>query len=332
VLILGMVGLAAGVWAGAWSVVRANSRAAREWHRVTGTVTSVANSLGPIVQVEQGIEFTAPIVQAEGPSPYRPDERILEMESNEGLRRFRLVEFLVDPVTKRARVAGGVSFSPFLLVLLGLVYLVLAVAFFLVTLTSVTFQGTTLPATVPGEWIYYQTPPWHEPAVVSARFGAWPALRLGLGAAICVFGLVMLWTSDRSGLATRVGVGSMALFAAGVVSVYALDRATYRIEADSTGLRESSAAGWKMTPWGALCGAVEETAYYSAQRSRRSIPMLDHVTRRVYFTDDQRQEVVSIDDRLVPAQGKALLAHVLSRTGLQPEKRERQQLQLNYRQ
>ena len=49
---------------------------------------------------------------------------------------------------------------------------------------------------------------------------------------------------------------------------------------------------------------------------------LDHIDHRVYFTDDQGEEVVSIDDKLVAEQGKALLAHVLGRTGLQPQKRE----------
>jgi hypothetical protein len=49
---------------------------------------------------------------------------------------------------------------------------------------------------------------------------------------------------------------------------------------------------------------------------------LDNVDNRVYFTDDQGEEVVSIDDKLVPEQAQALLTHVLGRTGLKPEKRE----------
>jgi hypothetical protein len=169
----------------------------------------------------------------------------------------------------------------------------------------------------------FQAPPWHEPAVVSARSGVWPAFEYGLGAAVAVFGFVMLWISrDEGSLLSRVGLGSVVLFVAGVFTVCALHRATYRIEADSTGLRESSAFGWKMTPWQALRGAVDETVYYYMGGSGRRSPMRYH-THRVYFTDGQGEEVVSIDDKLVPEQAKALLAHVLGRTGLQPEKRER---------
>jgi hypothetical protein len=77
-----------------------------------------------------------------------------------------------------------------------------------------------------------------------------------------------------------------------------------------------------MTPWPALRGAVDETVYYYMGGSGRRSPMRYH-THRVYFTDDQGEEVVSIDDKLVAEQAKALVAHVLGRTGLQPEKRER---------
>ncbi|MBZ5514981.1 MAG: hypothetical protein LAN62_09085 [Acidobacteriia bacterium] len=313
-----------------WSAVRAKSRAEREWHRVTGTVIGLANSMRPDVKVEKGIELTPP--PAEGAPPYDSDERRLEMESDEGLRRFHRYEFLVDPVTKRARVAGA-GFSPFLLALLGLVYLGLAGAFFLLTMNRLTYDGVTLPVTPPGKWMYFQAPPWHEPAVVSARSIAWPVLERGLGAAMAVFGFVMLWSSRGETLLSRVGLGSVTLFVAGVFTVCALDRAAYRIEADSTGLRESSVLGWKMTPWTALRGAVEETVYYYARgSSSRSSSMLDHVTHRVSLTDDQGHEVVSIDDNLVPEQGKALVAHVLSRTGLQPEKRERERKMFSYRQ
>jgi hypothetical protein len=239
------------------------------------------------------------------------------------LRRFHRYEFLVDPITKRARVAG-VGFSPFLLVLLGLVYLGLAGAFYHVTSNSMTSGGVTLAESRPGEWVHFQAPPWHEPAVVSARFGAWPPLKWALGAAILVLGVVMQWTSRAGTLLSRVGLGSVALFVAGALTVCALDRATYRIEADSRGLRESSAVAWRMTPWEALRGAVDETVHHYLGRSwsGRSILRLDYPTHRVYFTDDQGEEVVSIDDDLVSEQGKALLEHVLGRTGLQPEKRE----------
>jgi hypothetical protein len=318
VLILGMVGLAVGVWVKTWSAVQAKSRAEREWHRVTGTVVGLANSMRPDVKVEQWIEFMAP--PAVGDSA---DERRLEMESDEGLRRFHRYEFLVDPVTKRARVAG-VGYSPFLLALLGLVYLGLAVGFYHVTSNSTTYHGGTLPVSPPGEWVHFQAPPWHEPAVVSAKSSAWPALKWGLGAAILVIGVAMQWTSRTGTLLSRVGLGSVALFVAGVLSVCALDRATYRIEADSMGLRESSAVCWRMTPWPVLRGAVEETVHHYSGGSwgGRSTLKLDYPTHRVYFTDDQGEEVVSIGDDLVPEQGKALLAHVLGRTGLQPEKRE----------
>ncbi len=348
ILILGIVALAAGVWWAARSIVRTNWRARREWHRIAGKITSVANPLRPIVKVEQGIEFTAPIIQTNGPSPYEPDERVLDMESDEGLRwGFKRVEFLIDPVTKRARVAGGVDFSPFLLALLGVVYLALAGAFYLVTNPSppppeewassdARRVRPDLPAdlfTQPSsEWNYYQTPPWTEPALVSAKMAAWSWFQFLLEAAIGMFCVVMFWTG-RSSLGVRAGYGSIALFVVGVLSFYALDKATYRIEADSTGLRECSAAGWKLTPWRALRGAVDETVYYSARRSRGgSTPMLDHVTQRVYFTDDQQREAVSIGDDLNPDRAKALLDYVLSRTHLQPEKRERNRLMFTYRQ
>ena len=117
----------------------------------------------------------------------------------------------------------------------------------------------------------------------------------------------------------------VALFVAGVLSVFALDRATYRIEADSTGLRESSAVGWKVTPWTALRGAVDESVYHYSGGSLngRTSPKLDHISRRVYFTDDQGEEIVSIGDDLDTQQGKALLEHVRARTRLRPGKRER---------
>jgi hypothetical protein len=133
----------------------------------------------------------------------------------------------------------------------------------------------------------------------------------------------MQWTSRTGSLLSRVGLGSVALFVAGVLSVLALDRATYRIEADSTGLRESSATLWKMTPWPVLRGAVEETSYRAEGKvsPARGSSVLYSAHHRVYFTDDQGEEVVSIGDNLVPEQAKALLAHVLGRTGLRPEKR-----------
>jgi hypothetical protein len=320
-LILGMVGLAVGVWVKTWSEVRAKSRAEREWHRVTGTVFGLADSMRPDVKVEQGIEFAPPPGVG-----YSPDEveRRFEMERDEGLRRDHRYEFLVDPVTKRARVAG-VRFSPFLLALLGLVYLGLAGGFYHVTSSSLPYNGATLALPAPGEWVHFQPPPWHEPAVVSARSGGWAAFTYGVGAAVLVFIFVMMCISREGTLLWRVGAGSMVLFAAGAFAVYALHRATYRMEADSTGLRESSAVCWRMTPWPVLRGAVEESVYhYRRMGTRAPTSMtLDHVTHRVYFTDDQGEELVSIDDDyLGPEQAKALLAHVLGRTGLQPEKRE----------
>jgi hypothetical protein len=318
-LILGMVGLAVGVWVETWVAVQAKSRAEREWHRVTGTVTGLADPMRPDVKVEQGIEYAPPrsIADAE-------DERRLQMESDEGLRRFHRYEFLVDPITKRARVAGA-GFAPPLLALLGLVYVGLAATFYYLTSSGVTFHGISLPASSPGAWVHFQPPPWHEPAVVSVRSGVWSALKWGLGAAILVTGVVMQWSSRTGTLLSRVGLCSVALFVAGVLSVIALDRATYRIEADSTGLRESSAVGWKVTPWTMLRGAVEETAHHYSGGSwgGRSTLKLDYPTHRVYFTDDQGEEIVSIGDDLDAQQGKALLGHVLARTGLRPEKRER---------
>lgn len=317
-LILGIVALALGVWVETWRAMRAKSRAEREWHRVTGTVIGLADSLRPDVKIEEGLEFLPP--PGEG---CPPDERRLEMESGEDFRRFRRYEFLINPVTKRARVAG-VSISPILLGMLGLIYLGLAAAFYYFTSNGLIHPGATLAVSPPGEWVHFQAPPWHEPAVVSARSSAWPVFKWGLGAVVAVFGFVMLWTSREGGLLRRAGLGSVVLFVAGLFAVYALHRATYRIEADSTGLRESSAACWRMTPWRALRGAVDETVYHYRRMSSssRSSLTLDYVTQRVYFTDDRGEEVVSIDDRLVPEQAKALLAHVLGRTALQPEKRE----------
>ena len=156
-----------------------------------------------------------------------------------------------------------------------------------------------------------------------------PDLQFGLATAVCALGVVMTWTTPRFGLARRAGVGSLALFLTGVMGVNALGRATYRIEVDPTGVRESSALGWRSTPWWTVHGAVDETTRYLSRRSPRSLPMLDHVRRRVYFTDDQGQEVFSIGDDLKPQQAKAILDHVLGRTSLQPEKREL--LLFNYR-
>ncbi len=312
-----MVGLALGVWVETWRTVRAKFRAEREWHRVTGTVCGLSDSMRPDVKVEQGIEFLPPRDEFHG-----ADERRLEMESDEGLRRFHRYEFLVDPTTKRARVAG-VRLTPFLLASLGLVYLGLAGAFYFLTKSPFTSGGATLPSPLLGEWTYFQAPPWHEPAIVVARMAAWPVFERALGAAVAVFGFVMLRTSRVETLWGRVGLASVALFVGGVFAVIALDRATYRIEADSAGLRESSAFGWKMTPWQALHGAVDEKVYnYRRIGSRGTSRTLDHIDHRVYFTDDQGEEVVSIDDKLVPEQGRALLDHVLGRTGLRPEKRE----------
>ncbi len=262
----------------------------------------------PDVKVEQGIEFLPPRDEFHG-----EDERRLELESDEGLRRFHRYEFLIDPVTKRARVAG-IRFTPFLLALLGLVYLGLAAAFYYATSGS-----------VPSAWVYFQPPPWHEPAVFSARCGAGPVIKWVLGAAVGVFGFVMLRTSRVESLWGRVGLASVALFVAGVFAVIGLDRITYRIEADSRGLRESSAVNWRMTPWGVLRGAVDETAQRALGRmsSARGSSTMYHTVHRVYFTDDQGEEVISIDDdNLGPEQAKALVAHILARTGLQPEKRE----------
>jgi hypothetical protein len=185
-----------------------------------------------------------------------------------------------------------------------------------------TYHGVTLPVNLPGAWTYFQDPPWHEPAVVSARSGVWPAFIYGLGAAIGVLGFVMLWTSHAETLLGRVGISSVALFLAIVFSVLTLNRATYRIEADSTGVRESSAVGWKMTPWSMLRRAVDETVHTPSRSHTRLPTTPSTTTHRVYFTDDQGDEVVSLDDDLVPEQGKALVAHILGRTGLQLEKRK----------
>jgi hypothetical protein len=346
ILILGMIALAAGVWWAAWSMMRTNWTAKREWPRVIGKITSVANPLRPIVQVEQGIEFAPPLPQADGPSPYEPDERVLDLESDEGLQWGpKRIEFLINPVTKQARVARGLTFSPFLLALLGAVYLALAGGFYWVTSPSpppgewtasddsrvrpdLPEELLTLPS---NEWNYYRTPPWTEPALVSAKMATWSWFQFLLEAAVGLFAVVMFWTG-RSTLAERAGYGSIALIIVGVLSFYALDKKTYQIEADSTGLRECSAAGWKVTPWRALRGAVDETVYYLARQQRGgSTPMLDHVTHRVYFTDEQQSEVVSIGDGLIPEQAKALLDHVLSRTHLKPEKCEIERLMLVYR-
>jgi hypothetical protein len=331
-LILAMVGLALAVWAKTWSAVRAKLKAGREWNRVTGEVFGLGDPLRPDVRVEHGLEFVPP--PADGFYPANSNERVLEMESDEGLKRFRRYTFLIDPISRRARVAG-VGFSPYLLALLGLLYVVIAAGFFLVTMNNITYQGETVPVTPAGGWVYFQPPPWHEPAVVSAQMSiGWPVYEKFLGAAMALFGFVMLWTARQGTLLSRVGLASIALFVAGVFAVYGLDRVTYRIGADSTGVRESSALGWKATPWKTMRGAVDETVRYYGKRSSssRSSSMLDHVTHRVYFTDDQGDDVVSIDDDLVAEQGNALVAYALDRTGLQPEKREIQRKMWSYTQ
>jgi hypothetical protein len=242
------------------------------------------------------------------------------MENEEGLRPYRRYEFLIDPVTKRAHVAR-VRFAPFLLALLGLVYLGIAAAFYYLTSTDMTSHGVPLPVNVPGAWAFFQDPPWHEPAFVAARSTAWPTVMWGLGTAVGVFGFVMLWTSHAESLLGRVGISSVVLFLAIVFSVLTLNRATYRIEADSTGVRESSAVGWKMTPWTLLRGAVDETVHEAGHSYSRQQYKPSSTTHRVYFTDDQGEEVVSIDDGMVPEQRQKLVAHILDRTGLKLEKR-----------
>ena len=77
-------------------------------------------------------------------------------------------------------------------------------------------------------------------------------------------------------------------------------------------------------------GAVDETTFYFGRRSSRSAAILNRVSRRVFFTDSQGPEVISISDELQPEQRKAVLDHVLRRTGLQPVKRERQRLLFDY--
>jgi hypothetical protein len=319
VLILGMVTLAVGVWVKTWSDVQAKSRAEREWCRVAGEVFGLADPLRPDVRLEQGIEF----IPAPSDGYYSPssNERILEMETDEGLRRFHRYEFLIDPITKRARVAR-VRFSPFVLALLGLVYLGLAGALYYLSSSRIAGHEGILQASMPGAWSYFQDPPWHEPAVVSARSTVWPAVKWGLGAAIGVLGFVMLWTARAQTLWGRVGISSVALFMAIVFSVLTLNRATYRIEADSTGVRESSAVGWKMTPWPMLRDAVDETVHYAGRLHTRQPMTLSRATHRVYFTDDQGEEVVCIDDDMVPEQSQALVAHILDRTGLKLKKRK----------
>jgi hypothetical protein len=314
-LILGMVVLAVGVWVETWLDVRAKSRAKREGHRIVGTVSGLFDSMHPDVTVEQGVEFAPPPTDAA-----RPDERSLEMENEEGLRNGHRYEFLIDPVTKRAHVAR-VRLSPFLLALLGLVYLGLAGAFYYLTSTNMTYHGVPLPVNLPGAWTFFQDPPWHEPAFVAARSTAWPTVMWGLGTAVGVFGFVMLWTSHAESLLGRVGISSVVLFLAIVFSVLTLNRATYRIEADSTGVRESSAVGWKMTPWTLLRGAVDETVHEAGHSYSRQQYKPSSTTHRVYFTDDQGEEVVSIDDGMVPEQRQKLVAHILDRTGLKLEKR-----------
>ena len=57
---LGMVGLADGEWVQTRFAVPAKPRAECGWHRVTGTVIGLANSMRPEVKAELGIESTPP--------------------------------------------------------------------------------------------------------------------------------------------------------------------------------------------------------------------------------------------------------------------------------
>ena len=314
-LILGMIGLAVGVWVQTWLDVRAKSRAEREGPRIVATVRGLFDPMRPDVVVEQGIEFAPPPTEGS-----LPDERCLEMENDEGLRYGRRYEFLIDPVTKRAHVASF-RFSPLLLALLGLVYLGLAGALYFLTSTNATHHGVSLAENLPGAWTYFQDPPWHSLAFVAVRSTAWSAVLWGLGAAGGVFGFVMLWTSHAETLLGRVGISSIALFLAIVFSVLTLNRATYRIEADSTGVREVSAVGWKMTPWALLHGAIDETVHTAGRSYSRHEYKPSSTTHRVYFTDDQGEEVMSIDDGMDPEQRQKLVAHILERTGLKLERR-----------
>ena len=314
ILTFSIAAVGVGVWSAAWSLVRTNARARREWHRVVGTVQSVTHPERPTVKVEQGIEFAPPPLDKDH-ATYDPDERTFELDGDAGLRSWQRVELLVDPVTKRARVARGVGVSAFLLALLGLVYIAVAGGFVLVT------SGLALE---PGDWAYYQSPPWHEPALISARFSTWPILERALGALIGLLGAYMVWTSPATGLARRAAIVYAVLLLTGFMAVTALGRITYRLEADNTGLRQHSALGWQMTRWEALRHGVDETTRWMGRRSSRSLAMLDHTSRRIYFTDDQGREVAEIGDNVRPEQAEAMLKFVLARTGVRVEKRRRE--------
>ncbi len=320
ILLAGIVILAVSQWWAAATILLSDWKAGRTWRRVVGETAGVSNQMRITVKVEQGIEFAPPAPKEPG---YAENERVLEMEYDHGLKNYRRVEFLINPATGKARVAGF-QFAPVWLGLLGLVYLIVAGGFWLVTSDL---------AAEPGSWVYYQTPPWTGPASVAARSAGWPILMHALGAAGCLFGVWMWWFSSDS-LARRAAMCSVIFVVAGAFAVFAIGRATYRIEADDEGLRESSALGWRRAPWSELRGAVDETVYYFGTRSSssRGSSMLDHINHRVYFTNQEGQELMSIDDDLKPEQAKALLAHVLSRTNLQPQKREIKKKMFGYRQ
>jgi hypothetical protein len=320
ILLFGIAALAASQWWAAASILWTDWQAGRTWHRVIGETSGVADQMHLTVKVERGIEFTRPVPKD---LVFAENERILDMEYDHGLKNWRRVEFLINPATGKARVAGW-RFSALLPASLGLVYLVFGAGFWLVT--------SSFAPTEPGNWVYYQSPPWSGPAVVSARSAGWPILNT-LAIALCLFVIAMVWTSVDSP-AKRAASCSVVVVIAGTYAVLTIGRVTRRIEADGEGLRESSALGWRRAPWGLLRGAVDETVSYYGKRSpsSRSSSMLDHVTHRVYFTNQEGQEIVTIDDDLDPEQRKALLDHVLSRTGLQPEKREIKRNMFSYRQ
>ncbi len=307
--------LAVGVWSAAVSVVRTNARAKREWHRVIGKVSGLRHPERPEVVVEEGIEYAPPLPPDKDPAAFQANERIFQLDGDAGLRILDRVELLVDPVTKRARVAGKIGLAPFLLALLGLLYVAIAAGFLLVTWTVVA---------EPGQWVYYQSPPWKEPAILSARFATWPILERVLGLAIGLFGAAMVWTSPATSLPKRAAIVSVVLLVTGFLGVTALERLTYRLEADTTCLRQSSALGWQKTPWEVIRHGVDETTRWMGKRSSRSLAMLDHVTRSITFTDEHGSEVARIGEDLRPDQLEAVLKYVIARTGVQPEKRVRQ--------
>jgi hypothetical protein len=314
-LILALIALTAAVWLETWLDVRSKIRAEHAGQRIIGKVVSLGNSMRPDIEVEQGVEFAPPATDQT-----RPEWRTLEMENEENLRAYRRYEFLIDPVTKRARLAR-LRFTPLLLVLLGLAYLSVAGGLYYATSSRITGREGLLQASQPGAWSYFCDPPWHEPAAVSVRSTVMGAALWGLGAAVGVFGFVMLWTSRAGTLFGRVGISSIALFLAIVFSVLTLNRATYRIEVDSNGVREFSAVGWKMTPWSMLRGAVDETVHTPSRSHTRQPMTPSSTTHRVYFTDDQGEDIISIDDDMAPEQSQALVTYILNRTGLKLKKR-----------